>query len=66
MLRLREGELTQSAFADRHGIKSYTLRRWTYQDRDRMAGIGDAARLREISLSVLGLGTSGMLDIRKR
>ena len=59
----REGELTQSAFADRHGIKVCTLRRWIYQDRDRMAGSGDTGRFREISLSVPGLGMSGTVDI---
>ena len=59
----RESELTQSAFADRHGIKFYTLRRWIDQDRDRMADSGDAGRFREISLSVSGLGMSGTVDI---
>ena len=59
----REGELTQSVFADRHGIKFCTLRRWIYQDRDRMAGSGDAGRFREISPSVPGLGMSGTVDI---
>ena len=63
MRLFREGEVTQSAFADRHWIKVCTLRRWIYQDRDRMAGSGDTGRFREISLSVPGLGMSGTVDI---